>query len=279
MMSRTGTIIDVASSCTVSTSGISIVSSVRGGVGAARPALLLALRSLSSSSSFSRSFLRPFFLVRARAIARTGRTADGVGVIRNGQGAGSAWGRAQRPASSGGTVRCRRAPRRERSIRARRGRRRRATFAALSGHASPGRGATPGRPGSPRAARANEAALVGGGGARRTTEGWPAGTGRSGNRLGRRAGPAVRAAAREAARLGAAGGRCRASRRRALELRRPRRATGDRAQSATAAGWQVLGTLVRPLASGGPRFRRRPAFGVGRQLSRFELHAVDRSAI
>ena len=46
--------------------------------------------------------------------------------------------------------------------------------------ACPGRGATPGRPGSPvRGPGEAEAVVVGGGGDRRTTDDWPDGTGRS----------------------------------------------------------------------------------------------------
>jgi hypothetical protein len=45
--------------------------------------------------------------------------------------------------------------------------------------ASPGRGATPGRPGSPLRGPGEAEAAVVGGGARRTTDGCPAGTGRS----------------------------------------------------------------------------------------------------
>lgn len=53
-------------------------------------------------------------------------------------------------------------------------------FPPCPGIASPGRGATPGRPGSPLCGPGDaEAAVAGGGGSLRATDGCPVGTGRS----------------------------------------------------------------------------------------------------
>ena len=151
MTSRAGTIIEVASSWTVSRSGISIVSSVRAGAAAAVSPFFLRCRSFSSSSSFSRSFFAAALSSWMRdAIARDARTARGRGRVgqrarrRAGAGPGACRGLSARngplPAGRrGGAI--------GRGGAAARGGAR--AFPALPGSASPGRGATPGRPGRP----------------------------------------------------------------------------------------------------------------------------------
>ncbi len=79
MTSLTGTIIDVASSCTVSKSGISIVSSSLGGSIGSESVFFLRERSLSSNSSFSRSFFAAALSSWLRARSPGRPPADGEG--------------------------------------------------------------------------------------------------------------------------------------------------------------------------------------------------------
>src|SRR5581483_7328067 len=182
MTSRAGIIIEVASSCTVNKSGISIVSSCRAGSIATASVFFFRCRSFSSNNSFSRSFFDSDLSSRSRERSPGRPPDDGAGVSVgllgvNGRAAPGRW-----PGASGRNGPFpvgRRAPGAVLGATGGRGPGATGDLPPCPGNAWPGRGATPGRPGMPvRGPGDAEIDVVGGGAGRRgAIDVCPAGTG------------------------------------------------------------------------------------------------------
>ena len=283
MTSLAGMIIDVASSCTVSRSGISIVSSARAGAAASRVALLLALALFFEQQFLSRDLSLPPPCPRdCERDRRDARRSTGAGARRSAAPPGRPGpGRAPGVSGTERTV-AGRATRRAASAEARRSHaacRRSGTLVRAEPH--PGRGATPGRPGDRFAVQARRMRRsVGGGAGRLMTDCWPAARGaaagparrgsQDGGRGGGWGGRRRRACRRRA---GAAGSNC--GRRQVSRLGAVRVATGLQALDRRRGRLGLCGAQASPSpeAAGAAAFAA-GAFGGDRSVFQAE-HAAN----